>query len=91
MSKLKKPEEKQDLCHFCRRSKKTDFLYDLHHGIHNSRRSKIPVCGTHFNELCNMTYTKDDEQTYLSDGQKEYVSVRRLESKLDVSNTIHSK
>jgi hypothetical protein len=89
MLKSKEKDPKTNLCHFCEREKKTWFLYDLHNGIHDNQRSKIPVCGIHFNKLCNMSYA-NEEQPYLSAGQKEYISVKRLELKLGV-NTKHSK
>lgn len=81
------PDAKEK-CHYCDRENVTWFLYDLNDDIDSTNRSKIPVCGVHFNKLCDMTYV-NGKQAFLSAGQKEYVSVKRLERELGI--TTHHK
>ena len=84
MSKSQEKKTKIEKCHFCNRDLNSWFLFDLHNEIDSSNRSQIPVCGIHFDKLCNMTYV-DSEQSYLSAGQKEYISVKKLEKKLGIT------
>jgi hypothetical protein len=92
MQELKEKEERKlENCHYCDREQVTLFLYDLNNSIDTEDRSKIPVCGIHFNKLCNMSYTTagNSRCDYLSSGQQEYVSVRKLEKLLGI--TTHHK
>jgi hypothetical protein len=81
MSKLKEKEkEKPKNCHYCDEEADHKFEYKI------SYRKNVPVCQPHFKELCDMTYP--NKESHLPVGQKEYVSIKRLESKLHVINTI---
>lgn len=77
-------------CHFCECLVKAKFEYDVRGNVDSANRKSVPVCRTHFNVLCNMTYPHS-ESDYFPVGQKEYISVKRLESQLDVINTIQFK
>ena len=76
-------------CHFCRRKSEITFEYDLQRNNNVSKKC-VPVCRHHFDELYTMTYS-NIESNYLSVGQKEYISIKRLESQLGVINTIQFK
>ena len=90
---LKEKKEKRE-CHFCKKDSYTKFVFDVENEIDQNTRRSIPVCSNHFTELCQIAYTDENMirvPNYLSAGQKEYVAIKRLESHLNVSNTIPFK
>ena len=87
-------KRKSKSVHFCQKESKTKFLYNLHGNIDRIDRESVSVCQAHFGDLCSMAYTSDHKfsiANYFSDGQKEYVAIKRLESQLDVIDTIQFK
>lgn len=77
----------------------TVFCYDIHSthkydGKGIDDRSRVPVCRKHFNILCNMTYEDDGNSNsydHLPVGQREYRSIKLLEKKLKICNTVQFK
>lgn len=73
-------------CHFCVKKSDIIFRYDLN----DNCERYVLVCRTHFGKLCIMTYVNNNLD-YLPVGQKEYISIKHLESQLNVVNTIQFK
>jgi hypothetical protein len=89
MSELRDVRHVKKGCHFCKEKSRTRFQFDLQGNTVDSNKRSIPVCTTHFQELCDMTYSiLDSNYKHLPSGQREYVAVKHLESKLNVKNTI---
>ncbi len=88
MSELKEEKSK---CYYCDTEQYTRFWYDLNNSKYNKDRKSVPVCGVHFNTLCDRVYsTKHSMPNYLSEGQKEYLAVKRLEEE-ELGITTHHK
>jgi hypothetical protein len=86
MSELRDVREQ---CHFCNSNSLFVFQFDLFKGTIDDTKRSVPVCNTHFQELCDTVYTVlNNNYKHLPTGQREYVAVKHLESKLGVKNTI---
>jgi hypothetical protein len=90
MSELKDVRHVKKGCHFCKEKSRTRFQFDLRRNTIDNTKRSVPVCTTHFQELCDTVYTilGNDNYKHFPSGQREYVAVKHLESKLDVKNTI---
>jgi hypothetical protein len=77
-------------CHFCKEQTDIGKVFE-YLDINNSEKKCIPVCNTHFDDLCNSTYTytkTNNRLGFLPDSQKEYISIKRLELQFGVIDTI---